>query len=148
VASIVASQPAHVQPRASVPIYEHLLPQASTPPDEHGKSIVPPKLTANALKVAGDEARTAMIECKNKRLSGELKTYVASAECSNPRIVAAYQRAGYRYMDLMYLFTANRRESLEQIDNGQLTEAQAQLELAQLMTRIVDEERRRDKGQR
>jgi len=115
-------------------------PQAST--------VTAPPHTAAALKQAGDETKAAITECKNKRLSGELKTYAASAECSNPRIVAAFQSAGYRYMDLIYLLTAKRRELSEQVDNGTLTEAQAELEAAQLIVRIVDEDRQRDRGQK
>jgi hypothetical protein len=107
----------------------------------------PPQNVAAALKQAGEEAKTAMMECKNKRLSGELKTHMASAECSNPQIVAAFQRAGYRYMDLIHLFTAKRRAVAEQVDKGTLTEAQAELEAAQFMVRIDDEERQRDRGQ-
>lgn len=101
-----------------------------------------------ALKQAGEETKTAMLDCKKKRLSGELKTYMASAECSNPRILAAYQRAGYRYMDLIYLLTAKRLALAEQVDKGTITEAQEELEAAKFMIGLVDEERRRDSGQR
>lgn len=107
-----------------------------------------PLNAATALKQAGAEAKAAMVECKNKRLSGELLTYEASAECSNSQIIAAFQRARYRYMDLIYLLTTERRALAEQVDNGTLTEAQAELEAAQLMVRINDEERQRDRGQR
>lgn len=100
------------------------------------------------FKQAGVRANAAIMECKNKRLSGELKTYEASAECSNPRIIEAYQEAGYRYMDLVSLMTAKRLELAEEIDQGKITEAQAQLEFAQFMTGIADEERQRDSGQR
>jgi hypothetical protein len=86
--------------------------------------------------------------CTTRRLSGELKTYMASAECSNLRIIEAYQKAGYRYMDLIFLIQAKRRELSEKIDKGNLTEAQAQLEFAQFMTGINDKERQRDREQR
>ena len=36
----------------------------------------------DAIKRAGEETKTAILGCKNKRLSGELKTYVASVQCS------------------------------------------------------------------
>jgi hypothetical protein len=51
-------------------------------------------------------------------------------------------------MDLINLMTTKRRELAEQVDNGTLTEAQAELDSAQLMVRIIDEERQRDRGQR
>jgi hypothetical protein len=73
---------------------------------------------------------------------------MASAECSNPEIVAAFQRAAYRYMDLIHLFTAKRRALAELVDKGTLTEAQAELEAAQFMVRIDDEERQRDRGEK
>jgi hypothetical protein len=126
-------------------------PQASArvkPQANQQGGFIAPRSAAEARKQAGEEAKTAMMECRNKRLSGELKTYIASVECSNSRIVAALQRAGYRYMDLIHLFTAKRRALAEQVDKGILTEAQAELDAAQSIVRIDDEERQRDRGQR
>ena len=74
---------------------------------------------------------------------GELKTFVESVQCSNPRVIAAYQRANYPNMDLIYLETAARLAGAEKIDKGEITEAQFQLELAELGTRVASEERRR-----
>ena len=56
----------------------------------------------------------------------------------------AYQRAGYPYMDLIRLFAAKRVEVAEREDNQEITEAQAQLEFAKLMTQITDTERQRN----
>ena len=126
-------------------------PQASQPAPPQAtqrNGLVAAQNAATALRQAGEEAKAAAMDCKNKRLSGELKTHMASAECSNPRILAAYQRAGYRYMDLIYSFTAKRRALAEQEDKGSLTEAQADLEAAQFMVLLADEERQRDSGQR
>jgi hypothetical protein len=69
-------------------------PQPSTParPQQGPQSGATPQNMTAALKQAGDEAAIAIRECRSKRLSGELNTYSASAECSNPRIVAAYQK--------------------------------------------------------
>ncbi len=122
--------------------------QPARPQATQQNGLVTAQNAAAALRQADEEAKTAMMDCKNKRLSGELKTYMASAECSNPRILAAYQRAGYRYMDLISLLTAKRRALAEQEDKGSLTEAQADLEATQFMVSIVDVERRRDNGQR
>lgn len=99
---------------------------------------------AEQIKKAGEEMKAAIEECKNKRLSGELKTYVESAKCSNPRIVEAYKNANYPYMDLIGLFTAKRLELAEKIDNHELTEDQAQFQLAKLITQITDKERQRN----
>ncbi len=159
--SIVAAQYGPLSPSRCIVLAFHGTPLPA-PADEHphgwqeaahagisgAATVTAPPHTAAARKQAGDETKAAMTECKNKRLSGELKTYGASAECSNPRIVAAFQSAGYRYMDLIYLLTAKRRELAEQVDNGTLTEAQANVEAAQLLVRIVDEDRQRDRGQK
>jgi hypothetical protein len=98
----------------------------------------------DGIKQAGVEAKAAMLECKNKRISGELKTYVASVQCSNPRITEAFQRAGYRYMDLVGVLTARRTEVAEKIDEHKITEAQATLENAEYASHIADEERHRN----
>jgi hypothetical protein len=85
-----------------------------------------------------------MIECRNKRLSGELKTFVESVNCSNPKFVAAYHNAHYPYMDLIGLITAKRLEVAEKIDEKKLTEGQAQLENAEFMVHVVNIERQRN----
>jgi hypothetical protein len=101
-----------------------------------------------ALEQARAQSQMAQAECRNKRLSGDLKTYAASAQCSNPRIIAAYQRAGYRYMDLIVSYTAKRLEISEATDQSRLTEAQGAAELSQFFSGLVERERQRDRGQR
>lgn len=96
------------------------------------------------IKQAVEEAKAAMLKCRDKRVSGELRTYVASVQCSNPRITEAFQRAGYRYMDLVGMLTAKRMEVAEKIDNHKITEAQATLENAEYASHIADEERHRN----
>jgi hypothetical protein len=44
-------------------------------------AVTTPQNTAAAIKLASTGTQVTMLECKKKRLSGELKTYVASAEC-------------------------------------------------------------------
>jgi hypothetical protein len=57
-----------VQPQASAPGKSQANPQ---------RGFTASQNAAEALKQAGEEAKTAMMECKNKRLSGELKTAAA-----------------------------------------------------------------------
>lgn len=151
-ASILAThQPAPVVSPPSVPSASFAQPRPAAPPPQQASpqsGFTAAQGTPEALKQAGLQAHAAITECINKRLSGELKTHIASAKCSNPRIMAAYQAAGYRYMDLIYQLTAKRLELAERLDNGTLTDAQSQLAFAQFMTDITDEERRRDRGQR
>ena len=113
-----------------------------------GNGFTPPASSSTGVKQVANEAAAAIAECRNKRLSGELKTYVASADCSNPRILAVYQRAGYRYMDLVQRIAAKRRELAGLLDRGTLTETQEEQEFAQFVARINNEERERDSGRK
>jgi hypothetical protein len=93
---------------------------------------------------AAEIRSAAFQECKDRRLRGELKTHVEEARCANDRILAAYRGANYPYMDLVGLMTAARLAGAEQIDRGQITEAEMELQLAELKTRVANEERRRN----
>jgi len=101
-----------------------------------------------ALRQAAAETRAAEKECQDKRLSGALPSFAASAACSNPRILEAYRKAGYRYMDLIVQFTSKRAQVAEELDLGQMTKAQGQLAMSQFMTALIDEQRQRDRGQK
>jgi hypothetical protein len=122
-------------------------PAAPQPKSQRQASRVP--LTGEeALRAAFKETETAMNECRTRRLSGELKTFVASVQCSNPRIVQAFGAANYRYMDLIATFTAKRLQVAQRIDRNELTESQAQSENTKLFNEIVEVERQRDNGRR
>jgi hypothetical protein len=82
----------------------------------------------------------AVKECKAKRLSGELKTYVQSAICSNPGVVQAFSAVNYKHMDLIQGFVAKRLELAERLDRGQITEAQVERELSDFANRVWTEE--------
>jgi hypothetical protein len=66
------------------------------------------------------ETVIAINECRARRLSGELKTYVESAQCSNPRIIQAFSAAHYRRMYLIVRFTAKRLQLSEKVDGFDL----------------------------
>jgi hypothetical protein len=87
---------------------------------------------------------TQVNECKAKRLAGELKSFVQSAQCSNPRIIAAFNKANYRYMDLVTLMTGKRMQIAERLDRNQLSEADANVAYQQAFTDIVTAEKARD----
>jgi hypothetical protein len=97
----------------------------------------------HSVQRATTEAQQAIEDCRQMRLNGQLPNYVASANCSGPRIIAAYQKARYRYMDLVNLYVAAQLVGSERVDKGEITEAQLQLELAELHTRLASEEQRR-----
>ena len=92
------------------------------------------------------EASAAIADCRSRRLAGQLPTYVASTQCVSPRIINAYQRAGYRYMDLVADIEARRQEIARQIDLNQITEAQAMARLNQFIDAMKVRERQRDAG--
>jgi hypothetical protein len=109
---------------------------------------VPQQVPANyaSMNAAMKEAKMALTECRAKRLNGELKTYLASAQCANPRIIRAFSAANYRYMDLISLFTAKRAVVAEKMDRKELTEIEAQAENTKIFSEIVEAEKRRDAG--
>lgn len=97
-----------------------------------------------AMKVASEESKAALQECHDKRVAGELKTYVESVKCSAPRIVEAFQKANYPYMDLISLANAKRLALAEKADKKKITEGEMQLKMAEAFTDMVNEERRRN----
>jgi hypothetical protein len=88
-------------------------------------------------------ADAAVLECREKRKRGDLKTYRASVECSNPRVYAAWKEACYQNLDLLNILLTARLVGAENIDKGKVTEAEYELELAELNSRLTEERRRR-----
>jgi hypothetical protein len=88
-------------------------------------------------------AEAAVAECNAMRLHGELKTHKASVECSNPKIFAAYREAGDPNLDLLNVYLAAQLVGAENIDRKRVTEAEYQLQLAELESRLTKERQRR-----
>ena len=88
-------------------------------------------------------AEAAVAECKDKHKRGELKSLKATVECSNPKVYAAWKEAGEPNLDLLNVLLAARLVGAENVDRGRITEAEYQLQLAELNARITDERRRR-----
>jgi hypothetical protein len=105
---------------------------------------VPPIPTQTSQAAFSDAAKKAIDECKAKRMSGELTTFSASAQCSNPRLIQAFSAAHYKYMDLIQALAMKRLEISKKIDSKELTEDQAQLEYAKFMIEVMTAERQRD----
>lgn len=97
------------------------------------------------VAIARAEAEAGTVWCRNRRLSGELASYAASADCANPLVIFAYRRAGYRHMDLVMSLTAKRRKLAQAVDEGRLTEAQANAWLAQFAASLSNVEQQRDR---
>lgn len=126
--------------------HERLRDRASMSAPNSPGGFAPAPGTPEAMQQAAAQMASAITECRNLRLSGHLKNYVASAQCSNPRIIEAYRKAGYRYMDLIVAYAAKRLELSEETDQGMLTEAQGTFQLSQFYSGLIDRQRQRDRG--
>src|SRR5712691_8731260 len=109
-----------------------------------GCGAIQPQAQQAALQEASRKMNAAVMECREMRLRKKLKSFRESAECSRPKIIAAYQEAGYPYMDLIVLFASARMAGAENLDKGKNTEAEVQLQMAELQNRIAAEEQRRN----
>jgi len=97
-----------------------------------------------ATEAAGEEMRHIRAECEDLRKKGEIKTLESTESCANPRIVAAYQQAGYPYMDLIRFAAAARLAGAEKVDNGEISEAEYDRQRLVLRDRVADEIRHRN----
>jgi hypothetical protein len=88
-------------------------------------------------------ADAANAECNEKHKRGELKSLKETVECSNPKVYAAYKEAGDPNIDLLNVLLAAKLVGAENVDRGRTTEAEYQLQVAELNSRITEEKRRR-----
>jgi hypothetical protein len=95
------------------------------------------------MQVASDKANAAIEACAAKRLSGVLKSYIASAKCSNPKIISLFKHASYPYMDLIKDFTDKRLSVAYKLDKNIINEDEAKTEIIDYLNYIVQEERNR-----
>jgi hypothetical protein len=116
----------------------------ATAPTAPPPQAVHRQLPQDPMVIAQNEMVAAITECRNKRIDGTLKTFVASAHCANPRIVQAYSKANYRYMDLITALTVRRVQISERVDRNQITEADAQVEIQKLSAGLIEAEKQRD----
>lgn len=95
------------------------------------------------IREAAIEANRINLDCRAQKLQGKLATWVEAVNCGNDRIRQVMQASGYPHMDLVNLLLAHRILLAERMDAGQLTEAEATVQLAELGTRITAEEQAR-----
>jgi hypothetical protein len=107
-----------------------------------------PVTAQDPMQWAAQVTVQATNECRAKRLRGELPSHSASVQCANTPMLAAFNEAHYRYMDLIEFFAAKRLELAAKIDRGELTEQQAQLDGNKVYASIQETERQRDHGAR
>jgi hypothetical protein len=102
---------------------------------------------AAATREADQRAQAAYADCEAQRRSGVLRTYRLAAACAQPKVLAAYQQAGYPYIDLVQLELAARATGAERIDTGFSSAADVDRDIAELERRIADERQRRRDGE-
>jgi hypothetical protein len=100
-------------------------------------------ITFTCAQGPGTIAEAAIEECNEKRKRGELKSLKATVECSNPKVYAAWKEAGEPNLDLLNVLLAAKLVGAENVDRGRITEAEYQLQVAELNARITEERRRR-----
>jgi len=137
----IAAQYGPMSPRQCLSVLVKTLSTAQTS-EPHASQPAP--TVREALKWAADETERAGRECRARRLAGELPSYAASAQCSNPRMIAAFKAAHYPYIDLIEQLAAKRLELAAKIDRGELTELQVGLETQDAYAGIQETERQRD----
>lgn len=103
-----------------------------------------PVAAQEAAPDAGTQAKAAVEACHAKQVAGELKGFLAAAQCSAPLIFQAYDKANYRYMDLINLTLAKRAQISDRLDRHDITGADASAEFQRILTDLADAERKRD----
>ncbi len=112
-------------------------------------AVLPTPLTEEEVLVrAFREGEVAAQECRARRLSGEISTFLQSAQCSNGRIIQAFRAVNYRYMDLITKYAEGRLQIAQKIGRGLITEAQAKSETMTLINDINEAARQRDIARR
>jgi hypothetical protein len=107
---------------------------------------VAPQQASPATATALEQSRQAIIECRDKRQRHELETYKQSAECSSPKIFAAWRDANYPHMDLITAWLNAREAASGQVDEKAITPKQFEEQMAALTARLTAEEARRRSG--
>jgi hypothetical protein len=106
----------------------------------------PPRQIPASMIVPLEKSRLAIEECRQQRLRGQLSSYKMSAECSSPRIFAAWREANYPHMDLITAWVNEREAASERVDQRTMTPKEFDLKMAELTNRLTAEERRRSSG--
>jgi hypothetical protein len=142
-------QPPDTGPVKAAPMAASAPPASATraaPQRQVSKTTTPPMPPPELLRQASIKAATAIASCRNRRLSGELRTYVSSAECSGPIIFGAYQEIYYPYLDLVSSLVSERRRLADLLDKRMITEQQAQTEDQTFGELLEREVKRRSSG--
>ena len=89
----------------------------------------PYTLTDQQLSQLRAEVQAIGDKCRNLRVSGRHPGFVASVQCSNPGILAAYYEVNFPYMPLLDLALAKRLQLAERVDAKKISEGDMLVEL-------------------
>lgn len=84
------------------------------------------------------------VECEQQKSNGLLQTNMEVAECTNEKVLNAFIEIDYPYMDLVQLYNAYRLAVAEKVDEGEITEAEGNLMMAEIRQKIASEEYNRN----
>lgn len=89
-----------------------------------GEPYRPPPRTLTDAQISQlrAEVHAAGDRCRSLRLSGRVPGFVGSVQCSNPGILAAYQRVDFPYMSLVNIALAERLQLAERADAKKISE--------------------------
>lgn len=93
-----------------------------------------------------EKSRTAIAECREKRLRGEISSYAESARCSNRIIFVAWKEAGYPDMDLITQWLTAREAASEKVDQKVMAPKEFERQMGEITMRLTAEEQRRRAG--
>lgn len=83
----------------------------------------PPRILTDAqIAQLRAEVKTVGDKCRSLRLSGRVPGFVGSVQCSNPGILAAYERVDFPYGSVLNLALAERLQLAERADAKKITE--------------------------
>ena len=101
-------------------------------------------LVAQRQQEVFKQTKAISAECHEKRLSGQLRGFADTARCSDDRMRQVWADAGFPYIDLVDLIATHHLALAERMDKGELSVAEANMQMAKLGVRVVNEAQRRD----
>lgn len=98
---------------------------------------------SGATAEADAQAAAVYADCNAQLRSGKLTSYRQAVACAHDKVILAYSRAGYPYMDLVLFDLQEREVGAERIDFGTAQPDAVQRDIAELGRRLMAERDRR-----
>jgi hypothetical protein len=101
-------------------------------------------LVSGCAAVRNHYIRQALRQVKQDCDSRGFTSRVELTRCKSEKLIAVYERYGYPYMDLIEVIAANEIALAQKLDDGTVTDDEANLQRAEVYARINSEIQRRD----